>query len=318
LHPVLLEEDLKTRHTTFQLITAFAAVYIIWGSTYLGIRIAIESIPPFLMAGTRFLIAGSILYLIARIKSKEKLTLKHWRSGLIIGGLLLLGGNGGVVWAEQFVPSGLTALLVSTVPIWIIIMNWVLPNGEKISLKTVIGVFLGFIGLFVLVNPQDLTKSGGVDLIGAGVLLFATFTWAIGSIYSNQAELPKSKIMTVAIEMISGGLLLFIFSFITGDAAKFSLESVSMRSIFSLIYLVLFGSIVAFTAYMWLLEAAGPAKATTYAYVNPVVALLLGWFFADEIITVEIVIAMIIILTAVALINTDLSYLRTKIMRKRG
>lgn len=307
---------MKTRSSTLKLILAFAAVYIIWGSTYLGIRIAIETIPPFLMASSRFLIAGTILFLIARIKSKEKLTLIHWRSGFIIGGLLLLGGNGGVVWAEQFVPSGLTALLVSTVPIWIIIMNWVLPNGEKITLKTVIGVLLGFIGLFLLVNPQDLTKSGGVDLIGAGVLLFATFTWAIGSIYSNHAVLPKSKIMTVAIEMISGGVLLLIFSFITGDASRFSIEEVSTRSMLSLIYLILFGSIVAFTAYMWLLEAAGPSKATTYAYVNPVVALLLGWFFVDEIITIEIVIAMIIILSAVALINTDLSYLRSKIKRK--
>jgi drug/metabolite transporter (DMT)-like permease len=307
---------LETRHKPFQLIVAFAAVYIIWGSTYLGIRIAIESIPPFLMAGTRFVIAGSILYIIARIKSNEIPTLIHWRSGLIIGGLLLLGGNGGVVWAEQFVPSGLTALLVSTVPIWIIIMNWILPNGEKITLKTVIGVFLGFIGLFLLVNPHDLTTSGGVDLIGAGVLLFATFTWAIGSIYSNHAELPKSKIMTVAIEMISGGVLLFLFSFITGDAAKFSFELVSVRSLLSLLYLILFGSIVAFTAYMWLLGAAGPAKATTYAYVNPVVALLLGWFFVDEIITLEIVIAMVIILTAVALINTDLSYVRSKFIKK--
>jgi drug/metabolite transporter (DMT)-like permease len=306
---------LKTRSSTLKLILAFAAVYIIWGSTYLGIRIAIESIPPFLMAGTRFVIAGSILYIIARIKSNEKLTLIHWRSGLIIGGLLLLGGNGGVVWAEQFVPSGLTALLVSTVPIWIIIMNWMLPNGEKITLKTVIGVFLGFIGLFLLVNPHDLTKSGGVDLIGAGVLLFATFTWAIGSIYSNHAVLPKSKIMTVAIEMISGGILLLIFSFITGDVSKFSIEEVSTRSVLSLIYLIIFGSIIAFTAYMWLLGAAGPSKATTYAYVNPVVALLLGWFFVDEIITMEIVIAMVIILTAVALINTNLSTFRLK--RKR-
>ncbi|MDP2303313.1 MAG: EamA family transporter [Ignavibacteria bacterium] len=307
---------MKTRSSTLKLILAFAAVYIIWGSTYLGIRIAIESIPPFLMAGTRFVIAGSILYIIARIKSNEKLTLIHWRSGLIIGGLLLLGGNGGVVWAEQFVPSGLTALLVSTVPIWIIIMNWMLPNGEKITLKTVIGVFLGFIGLFLLVNPHDLTKSGGVDLIGAGVLLFATFTWAIGSIYSNHAVLPKSKIMTVAIEMISGGILLLIFSFITGDVSKFSIEEVSTRSVLSLIYLIIFGSIIAFTAYMWLLGAAGPSKATTYAYVNPVVALLLGWFFVDEIITMEIVIAMVIILSAVALINTDLSYLRSKIKRQ--
>lgn len=306
---------MKTRSSTLKLILAFAAVYIIWGSTYLGIRIAIESIPPFLMAGTRFVIAGSILYIIARIKSNEKLTLIHWRSGLIIGGLLLLGGNGGVVWAEQFVPSGLTALLVSTVPIWIIIMNWMLPNGEKITLKTVIGVFLGFIGLFLLVNPHDLTKSGGVDLIGAGVLLFATFTWAIGSIYSNHAVLPKSKIMTVAIEMISGGILLLIFSFITGDVSKFSIEEVSTRSVLSLIYLIIFGSIIAFTAYMWLLGAAGPSKATTYAYVNPVVALLLGWFFVDEIITMEIVIAMVIILTAVALINTNLSTFRLK--RKR-
>lgn len=303
---------MKNRSTTLKLIFAFAAVYIIWGSTYLGIRIAIETIPPFLMASFRFLLAGSVLYLLAQIKSNEKLTLIHWRSGFIIGGLLLLGGNGGVVWAEQYVPSGLTALLVSTVPIWIMIINWVIPNGERIGVKTVVGVVLGFVGLFLLVNPQDLTNGGSVDLVGAGVLLFATFTWALGSIYSNRAILPKSKILTVAIEMIGGGILLFFFSLITGDASKFSVELISLRSITALVYLIIFGSIIAFTAYMWLLEAAGAAKATTYAYVNPIVALILGWLFADEQITVKILVAMTIILSAVAIINTNLSSLKVK------
>lgn len=288
------------------------AVFFIWGSTYLAIRFAIESIPPLLMAGLRFLIAGGLLFFISRINNKEKIKLVHLRSAFIIGALLLLGGNGGVVWAEQWVPSGITALLISTVPIWVAIISWIMPKGDTPSLKNVIGVILGFAGLFFLISPNTLLAGGNVNLTGAAVLVAGALSWAIGSIYTRHAIVPDSKLMTVALEMLGGGIALIIVSYFFGDWGRFHITLITTKSLFAISYLIIFGSLIAFTAYIWLLDAAGPAKATTYAYVNPVVAVILGWLMAGEELSAKMIFSAIVIIIAVAIIITDFKSLKVK------
>lgn len=299
-------------HVSVKLILAFAAVYIIWGSTYLAIRFAIETIPPFLMAGVRFLTAGVILFAFTYKKNKEPITGSHLKSTAIIGILLLLGGNGGVVWAEQFVPSGLTALLISTVPIWVVLITWTIPKEKNVSLKNVIGVILGFIGLFILVSPESIFKGESVHLIGAITLVGAALSWSIGSVYTKRAVLPKNSLTGTSLEMIFGGISLVIASLISGEWNNFNPAAVSMRSFTAVLYLIVMGSLIAFSAYIWLLEKAGPAKATTYAYVNPIVAVFLGWLLAGEALNPRIIFSAFIIVTAVVIIITNFSSFLSK------
>lgn len=298
--------------SNLKLYSAFAAVYIIWGSTYLAIRFAIETIPPFIMAGSRFLFAGIVLYLLTYKKNKEKLTPAHFKSTAIIGILLLLGGNGGVCWAEQFVPSGLTALLISTVPIWVMLISFVMPKQKNASLKNVIGVILGFIGLFFLISPEHIIKGSSVDLVGALALIIASLLWSIGSVYSKNADLPKYSLTATALEMFFGGITLLIASLFTGEWSHFNAGAISGKSILGLVYLIIFGSLIAFSAYVWLLSKADPHKVTTYAYVNPVVAVFLGWLLAGEMIDLKVIVSAVIIIAAVVLIITNFSAMRKK------
>jgi drug/metabolite transporter (DMT)-like permease len=287
-----------------KIIFAFASVYLIWGSTYLAIRFAVETMPPFLMAGLRFVIAGAAMYLWLRLRGEARPTnLVHWRSAAIVGGLLLLGGNGGVVWAEQTVPSGLTALLIATVPMWMVLIDWVRPKGVRPTRSVVAGLILGFFGLIILIGPQDLAH-GQVSLIGALVLVSASLLWAIGSIYSRHAPLPASPLLGTAMEMLAGGILLLVAGVLTGEWARWDWEHISFNSWVSFIYLILFGSLIGFTAYIWLLRVTTPARAGTYAFVNPVVAVFLGWALASEPITLQTLLAAAIIITGVAVIIT--------------
>lgn len=303
---------MKKQNVSLKVIFAFAAVYIIWGSTYLAIRFAIETIPPFLMAGVRFLIAGLILFAFTYKKNNEPITASHLKSTAIIGILLLLGGNGGVVWAEQFVPSGLTALLISTVPVWVVLISWTIPHDKSVSLKNIIGVVLGFIGLFFLISPESIFRGESVDLIGAITLVGAALSWSIGSVYTKRADLPKNSLTGTSLEMIFGGAALLLFSTIAGEWNSFNPAAISMRSFMAVIYLIIMGSLIAFSAYIWLLEKAGPAKATTYAYVNPIVAVFLGWLLAGEELNSRIIFSAIIIVTAVVIIITNLSSFNRK------
>jgi drug/metabolite transporter (DMT)-like permease len=281
---------------------ALGAVYVIWGSTYLAILFAIETIPPFLMAGARYLTAGTVLYLWARFRGAPRPSLVHWRSALIVGAFLLLAGNGGVVWAEQYVESGLAALLISTEPLWIVLLVWLRPGGKKPGLRVIAGLVLGFLGLMLLVRPGS--GGGGVNLLGAAVLGLASLSWAWGSLYGQRAKLPESPLLTTGIQMLAGGGLLCLASLVTGEPGRFELAQVSAKSLLALGYLVVFGAIVAFTAYVWLLRVASPVLVSTYAYVNPVVAVLLGWAFASEPLTAGTLAAAAVILTGVALITT--------------
>lgn len=283
-----------------RIIAAFAAVYLIWGSTYLAIRFAIDTIPPHLMASARFLVAGAILYAWARLRGAPRPTWSNWRAATIVGGLLLLGGNGAVVWAETRVPSGVTALLVATVPIWMALIEGMRNGGRRPAGAVIAGLVLGLCGLALLLVPGNL--AGRVDLLGAGALILGSFSWAFGSLLSRTAKLPRSGFLAAAMEMIAGGVWLLLLGLATGQAGRVTIAALSLKSLLSLGYLILFGSLVGFTAYIWLLGATTASRVSTYAYVNPVVAVLLGWAFAGEAMTLRTGLAAAIIVIAVALI----------------
>jgi len=293
------------RHATrAQIIAAFASIYLVWGSTYLAIRYAVQTIPPFLMGGIRFVISGLLLYLWARSRGSPKPTRLHWRNAVIAGGFLLLGGNGAVVWAEQFVPSGLTALLVSILPFWLVIIEWVRPPHRRPSGAVLVGLVLGFIGIIVLVGPSDLGGHGDVSSLGALVLILGSLSWAIGSFWSRDAQLPESGLLTTGMEMLGGGALLLIVGALTGEVSQFDVHLISGASAAGLIYLITFGSLIGFTSYIWLLDKVSPARLGTYAYVNPIVAVLLGWAIAGERLSVRTGVAAVIVICAVAIITT--------------
>ena len=286
-----------------RLIASFAAVYIIWGSTYLAIRFAIGSIPPFVMAGARFLASGAILYAWARSRGSEAPNRTVWRAGTITGLLMLFGGNGAVVWAEQRVPSGITALLVAIVPLWMVLMEWLRPGGRRPHSAVFAGLLLGLIGIVLLVGPGTIVGHGNVDAIGALTLMIGSMSWAAGSIYSRHGARPSSAVMATALQMLTGGIAFVVAAVASGELARFDVHAVTLRSALGFLYLVTFGSLVGFTAYVYLLRATTPAKASTYAYVNPVVAVFLGWAFASEAISLRTVLAAAVILAGVAIIT---------------
>jgi len=292
------------RPSRSMILAAYAAVYVVWGSTYLAIRFAIETLPPFLMAGTRFLIAGALLYLWARLRGAARPTAANWKAGAIIGAFLLLGGNGGVVWAEQRVPSSIAALLVAILPLWMVVLERIGPDRKRPTGRTIAGVMLGFVGVAVLVGPGAFEGNGNVDLVGSIVLVLASLSWAIGSLYSKRAPLPAAPTLGSGIQMLSGGVLLAAAGLLTGEASSVVVSAISTESLLALAYLVVFGSIVGFSAFVWLLRVEPASRVATYAYVNPVVAVALGWLFAGERMTVPTMIAAAIIVGAVALIVT--------------
>lgn len=287
-----------------QILLAFLAVYIIWGSTYLAIRFAIATMPPFLMASVRFLIAGAILYLFMRLRGAERPKLIHWRSAAVIGGLLLLGGNGIVSWAELQVPSGLAALLVAAVPLWMALFDWLRPNGVRPRALTIIGLVVGFGGVALLASQAE-SSGAGLHIAGVIALLVATVCWAIGSLYARSAPMPKTQLVGTGMEMLAGGALLLVVATATGEWSQAHLEAISLKSLLALAFLIIFGSLVAFSAYVWLLHHVSAARVSTYAYVNPVVAVFLGWAFASEPITPMTLASAAIIVTAVALITAS-------------
>lgn len=289
--------------TRARLIAAFAVVYVLWGSTYLAIRIAIETIPPFLMASARFLVAGAMLYLWSRARGAVRPSLTHWRAAAIVGALLLLGGNGAVVWAEQFVPSGLAALLVATAALWMVMLDWLRPGGTRPATRVWIGIALGLAGLAWLVGPSSL-GDGRVSMVGAGVLWLGSLSWAMGSVYARRAPLPESALLANGMEMFTGGVLLALLAAATGEPSRFDPSGISMRSALAVLYLLIAGSLIGFTVYIWLVKHAAPAMVGTYAYVNPVVAVLLGWTIADEPITSRTLVAGVVILVSVAIITS--------------
>lgn len=281
---------------------AFAAVYVLWGSTYLAIRIGVETFPPLLLAAVRMTTAGWLLYGWLRWRGAPQPTGGQWRAATVIGGLMLLVGNGGVCWAERTVPSGLASLLTGTTPLWMALLGWLWQGTARPTGRMIAGVALGFVGAGLLVAPGQFAGGSQVDPLGAVALVFATVGWATGALYSRRANLPKSALLGAAMQMICGGALLLLVSGLVGEWPGFAWGNVSGRSWGAVVYLVLFGSLVGYSAYMWLLQVSTPARVSTTAYVNPVIAVLVGWFVAGESITGRIVLAAGIIVVAVVLI----------------
>ncbi len=285
-------------------LAAFGAVYLIWGSTYLAIRIALETMPPFLMASSRFLVAGGLLYAWSRSRGRAPApTRSEWRVATVVGGLLLLGGNGAVVWAEQFVPSGMVALLVATVPLFMVVLEWLWNGGDAPGAQTLAGLVLGFGGVVLLAGEAD-AASSGVGLVPVAVTLFAALSWATGSIYARRAPAPSAPRLGTAMQMLAGGALLGLVGLMSGEGGQVAASEFSFRSWAALAYLVFFGSIIGFSAYVWLLRVSTPARVSTYAYVNPAVALFLGWALAGEPMTPRILLGSGVVLGSVIVVTT--------------
>lgn len=285
-----------------QLLAAYAIVYVVWGSTYLAIHYAIETLPPFLMGAVRFLVAGALLAGWARLRGAPGPTAAQWRAAAVIGGFLLFGGNGAVIWAEARVPSGIAALLVAILPLWMVILERIGPERRRPTPRAVAGVAMGVVGMVVLIGPGAIVGDGNVHPVGALVLLLGSLSWAIGSLYSRRATLPASQPMSSGAQMLAGGALLGVLGLATGESPAGFAEGVSTASLVSLLYLIVFGSLVAFSAFAWLLRVEPPSRVATYAYVNPVVAVLLGWAVAGEPLTLQTMLAAGIIVGAVAMI----------------
>ena len=285
-----------------KLLSAFAAVYIVWGSTYLAIRIAIETIPPFLMASLRFFVAGGMLYFWARFRSAERPTSAHWKSTAIIGLMLLMVGNGGLSWSEKLIPSGIAALIVAVTPLWFVLLEW-LERGKRPTAGVALGLILGTLGIAFLIDPANLVGGVKIDTLAAAVLLGSSICWAFGSMYSRRAVLPSSPPLANGMEMIFGAIGLLVLSALTGEFNSLHLSAVTGRSLLAVGYLVVFGSIIGFSSYVWLFRATTPSRASTYAYVNPVVAVFIGWLFAGEPLQGRVLAAGALIVAAVAAIT---------------
>jgi drug/metabolite transporter (DMT)-like permease len=284
---------------------ALITIYIVWGSTYLAIRFAVETMPPFLMAAIRFLIAGGILFIWRKLAGDKRPSKIEWRSAAIVGLLLLTGGNGSVVWAEQRVASGVAALLVGSAPLWMVTIDAIRPGGHKANLQTWAGVIIGFMGIMILISPWNMANnSQTLDIFGVAALLLGGFLWAVGSLYSRSATLPGSPLLGTGMEMLAGGAGLLVLGTITGEWGRLDISTISARSIWGLVYLILFGALIGYSAYTWLLRNAPTPLVSTYAYVNPLVAIFLGSMLAAEPLTPKILIAALVVVGSVAIINT--------------
>jgi drug/metabolite transporter (DMT)-like permease len=285
-------------------VTAFAAVYLLWGSTYLGIRFAVETMPPFLMGGARFLLAGLILFICMRMRGVPTPGWAHWRNAILTSTLMLGVGNGAVNWAEQWVPSNLTALVIAATPAWFALLDWLRPGGVRPRRQTLIGIAIGFAGMMWMVGSRGADGRHAIELVPALVLLGACFCWALGSLYARYTPKPQSGLMGIALQMVLGGLLLVVVGLAAGETRDFRLADVTSRSWAAFFYLSLVGSLVGFTAYSWLLKVSTPEKVSTHAFINPVIAVLLGWALAGESLTVPTIMAAVLIVIGVMIITT--------------
>lgn len=289
-----------SRPSRLALVSAYAAIYVIWGSTYLAIGFGVAAIPPFLLAGIRFLVGGAAFVGWAWSRDAQRPTALHWLTTACIGALMAAGGNGLVSWALQTVQSGLGALLVSLVPLWVVLIDWVKPRSRRPSGRALLGLALGFGGVALLITPPG-GGMGQIDPMGAGTIVVAGLLWAGGSVYSRHAPQPASQALSSGMQMLAGGCVLLLLSGMTGEFNQVDWAAVPNRAWIAWAYTAVFGS-VAYGSYLWLLKASTPAKAATYAYVNPVIALLLGYLVGDEVLTVWTMGCSAVVVVAVLLV----------------
>jgi drug/metabolite transporter (DMT)-like permease len=286
------------------IVLAFAAIYLIWGSTYLGIRYAVETIPPLLMMAVRHTTAGIAVYTWTRWRGMPRPTGRQWFYAVTAGFFLFLIGHGSLAWAEQKVPSGLAALLCSTLPLWMVLLGWGTGLERKLGARAWAGVVLGFAGVALLIGLAAFSQGTRLNLIAAAAVLLSSFSWAVGTLYCKSVRMPNSAVLAASMQMLTGGVWLFLAATVSGEAAGFQIASLTMRSALALLYLIVFGSIIAFTAFTWLSKVASPSKISTYAYVNPAVAVFVGWAVAGEVISWRAIVATAVILAGVALVTT--------------
>ncbi len=282
------------------MVLSFAAIYLIWGSSYVGIHFAIETLPPFLMTGARFTSAGALLIGWALLRGAPLPTRVHWRTAALVGAILFLFNNGAIVWAEGHgVPTGIVAILIATVPMWMVVLTWLKPGGTFPGGVVIAGLVLGFVGIILLVSPDK----SAFNPLGMIVVLVGAFAWAAGSLYARSAPLPKSAALSTGMQLFCGGVLQLLVSLLTGELSRFDPAQVSASSLVATVYLAIASSIIAYSAFSWLMRVASPAKVATYAYVNPVVAMFLGWLLAGEPVTPRTLGAAAIIILSVVMIN---------------
>ena len=294
---------MRNSRLTLPVLAALGAVYFFWGTTYLGMKFAIETLPPFFMLSLRFTAAGTLLLAWAASRGKLEATLGQLRGAALAGGVMLLGGTGLVAWAEQFVPSNIAAVVIATMPLWMALVRWVALRGDRPGMASLAGLFLGFGGTLLLVRST--TAAGGTEeghAAGLALLVLAAFLWASGSLLSRALEQPASPGFATSVQLFSGGICCLMAGLVTGEAGRIQIEAVSFRSVAAIAYLAVFGSVVAFSCYTWLLKATDPALASSYAYVSPVVAVIAGWLLAGEKLNAGSLVAAGVILASVALI----------------
>lgn len=290
-----------------RIVLAFAAVYVLWGSTYLFIKYAVETIPPFTLGALRFILSGAILYLFARWRGASNPTWTDLRLGIGSGVLMLGFGNGGVIWAEQTVPSGVVALIVSSVPIWVVLIDWLRPKGIRPRSTMFAGLALGLVGMVILIGPRAIVGESHLDEIGVGALLVGSIAWSFGTLLTRWKKTSGSPLMLAAVQMAGAAAAFSVVSLGTGEILRTAWSAVTLRSWISVGYLVIAGSVIAYTAYVYLLGVVSAAKAATYAYVNPIIAVLLGWAFANEPLGWRTMLAAAVILAGVAIITSSQS-----------
>jgi drug/metabolite transporter (DMT)-like permease len=284
------------------LLLCFAAVYIIWGSTYLAVRFAVASISPFLLSSFRFLTAGIILLVIAKFTKAAIPSKLEFKNAGIIGVLLLVTGNAGVIWAAQFTPSNITALIITIEPVWVVLLLWMKSKNNKPTPVIWAGIVVGLIGIVTLIGPSNLNQLEALNPIGIITIILSSISWAIGSIYSMQLQLPKSAFMNTGIQMLVASTMMFLIATLFGEWAYFDPSTITLVSFSAFMYLVVFGSIIGFTSYAYLVKHTTATAASTHAYVNPVIAVLLGLLIGKEIITSHTIFAAIFLISAVVLV----------------
>lgn len=295
---------------------ALATIYITWGSTYLAIRIAVETIPPFAMAAMRFLVAGALMYAFVRWRGAAKPTLRQWRDNAIIGTLLLLGGNALVGWAEQYIASGVAALLIGVGPLFIVLTEWAWPGGERPSRTTIVALLLGLLGVAWLAAPWESPHEGGLSQIGVLAILSACAFWSIGAIYSRHTKSGASPFMSAALQMLGGCPAIILVGLLCGDFHRFDISQISTHSWLAVVYLIFVGSLIGFSCFVWLMKNVSPALASTHAFINPLVAVVLGWWILNETLSMRTFTSTAIIITAVAMISMQKSK-RNKVVPPR-
>jgi drug/metabolite transporter (DMT)-like permease len=302
--------------STLELWLAFALLYVVWGSTYFAIRIAVRTLPPFTMAGVRFLIAGAVPMFVLRARGEPWPTRIQLRNAAVVGACLMLGGNGLVSWAERTVSSSLAALLVAVTPMWFVILDALRPGGDKPTPRAALGLLIGFIGVATLIGPDNVRHDlGAPPLLGLCAVLFASFAWAFGSLFGKHSAHPSSLWMTSALQMMTGGCLLLVVGFALGEPARLTRSAFTPAAIESIVYLIVFGSWLGFGSYTYLLNRVAPASLGTYAFVNPLVAVLLGVGLLSEPLTPSLGWAALLILSGVIVVQLPIQRLTTWLQR---